>query len=187
MDNLKTIIDNTKKEFEKIVNFFQQDLSSLRTGRATPALVENISVDLLGQKFLIKQLASISIIGPRSLSIQPWDESSLSSIEKSITQSSLGISPMVDKNAIIITLPPLTEEYRSGLIKILNDKMESARISIRATREDSWREIQDNFKSGDIREDDKFKGKDLLQEIVNEYNKKVEEIAEKKRKEIMEN
>lgn len=181
---------NTKSvrvEFDKIIAFFEKDISSIRTGRATSSLVENIIVDSYGTKLPLKQVASISIPGPRLITIQPWDRSLTPVIEKAIAQSELGVNPISDKDAINIPLPPLTEEFRKNLTKILNEKSEEARVSLRKVREDAWKDLQDGFREGLIREDDKFKGKEELQKIMDEYNDKVERIAEKKTKEIMEN
>jgi ribosome recycling factor len=184
--NVKDVIKEAREDFAKTVDFFQKDVSAVRTGRANPCLVENITVDSYGTKMPVKQIASISVTGPRTLAIQPWDQSALLSIEKALLQSDLGANPIVDKNIIRITLPSLTEEYRKSLLKLLGDKAESARISLRKSREEAWRKIQDNFRVGEIREDDKFKGKDELQSLIDEFSGKIEEICSRKEKEIME-
>jgi ribosome recycling factor len=183
---IKEIIKQTKEDFYKVIDFFEQDVSSVRTGRANPSLVENITIDLYGSRMPIKQLASISVIGPRVLSIQPWDQSSLLVIEKAILQSDLGVNPMIDKNTIRINLPLLTEEYRKKLLKLLGDKAEAARVSLRQSREEAWRKIQFGFRAGEIREDDKFKGREDLQELIDNSNNEIERIFEKKKEEIME-
>ena len=183
---LKDIIKQSREELYKVVDFFEEDISSIRTGRATPSLVENIPVNAYGTKMPLKQLASISVLGPRVISVEPWDQSSLLVIEKAILQSDLGVNPMIDRNTIRINLPTLTEEYRKKLLKVLGEKAEAARVSLRQCREDAWRKIQNGFRLGEIREDDKFKGRDDLQEIIDDCNKKIEEIYERKEKEIME-
>lgn len=179
-------IKDTEKDFQKIIDFFQQDISSIRTGRANPSLVENILVDSYGSKMPLKQIASISVIDSRTISIQPWDHSIILSIEKALLQSDLGVNPIVDKNIIRISLPLLTEEYRKNLLKILGEKAEAAKISLRKSREDVWREIQDGFRAGKIKEDDKFKRKDELQELIESFNVKIDEICRRKKEEIME-
>ena len=181
------IIKKTKTELDKIVSFFEKDIASIRTGRATSSLIENIVVDSYGSKLPLKQVASINIPGPRIITVSPWDKALTVSIEKAIAQSDLGVNPISDKDVITISLPPLTEEFRKNLTKILNEKGEEARISLRKVREDFWKKIQEGFKNGEVREDDKFKGKDELQKCINEYNKKIEEISERKNREIMEN
>ncbi len=186
MEAVNNIIKETRSKFDKMVDFFEKDISTVRTGRATPSLVENIAVDSYGSKMPLKQMASISVPSPRMLLIQPWDRSTIPSVERAILQSDLGVSPVTDNGSIRVSLPSLTEEYRKGLTKILNEKGEEARVSLRKIREDAWKDIQDGFKEGSVREDDKFKGKDDLQKAVDEYNKKIEEVSERKKKEILE-
>jgi len=181
------IIKKTKVDFDKVIDFFKKDIASIRTGRASTSLVENIIVDSYGTKMPLKQVASINILGSRVISIQPWDKTLNQAIEKAIAQSDLGVNPSSDQDSINIFLPPLTEEFRVSLSKILNEKSEDARVALRKVREDAWKEIQDSFREGLIREDDKFRGKDELQKVVDEYNQKIDHITEKKRKEIMEN
>ncbi len=185
--DIKSIIKETRSEFDKIISFFEKDIAGIRTGRASASLVEDITVDSYGTRLPLKQVASISVPGPRLITVQPWDRSLTPVIEKAIAQSELGINPVSDKDSINIPLPPLTEEFRRGLTKILNEKGEEARVSLRKVREDAWKKMQDGFRDGTIREDDKFKGKEDLQKLIDEYNDKVEAISDKKKKEIMEN
>ena len=179
------IIDKIKPELDKAVSFLEREIAKIRTGRANPSLVENIIVDCFDQKFPLKQLAAISSPNPKQIIIQPWDKSYVGPIEKALSNSTLGVSPIVDKDLIRISLPPLSDDYRRDLIKILSEKQEDVRKTIRHWRERVWNEIQDGFKQGIIREDDKFRAKDKLQELVDDYNEKVEEIGERKKKEIM--
>lgn len=182
----KKTIAKIKPELDKVIVFFERELARMRTVRTSPSLVEDIPVDCFGQKLPLKQLAAISMSGPREIMIQPWDRSYIESIEKAIFQSNLGMSPIVDKDAIRVSVPALTEEFRQNIIRILSEKQEEARKTIRRWREESWREIQDGFREGEIREDDKFRAKDELQKLVDDYNKKINELGEKKKKEIME-
>lgn len=181
----KNIIENIKPEMDKAVNFLEKEVSKIRTGRASPALVEDIVVDCFGQKFPLKQLAAISSPEPKTVVIQPWDKSYIEGIERALSNSTLGISPVVDKDIIRLTLPPLSEDYRKNLIKILAEKKEDVLQTIRRWREKAWEEIQEGFKEGLIREDDKFKAKDELQDLVDKYGEKINEICEKKKKDIM--
>jgi len=180
----KEIIDEIKPELEKVMRFLEREVAKIRTSRVSPSLVEDIVVDCFGQKFPLKQLATISCPGPRQIIIQPWDKSYLEMIEKAISQSNRGVAPIVDKDLVRINLPPLSQDYREDLLKILSQKTEEAKKTIRRWREEAWDEIQEEFKEGKIREDDKFRAKDELQELVGEYNEKIEEIGEKKQKEI---
>jgi ribosome recycling factor len=186
MQNYKEIIDRIKPELDKVVNFLEREIAQVRTTRASPALVENMVVEYFEQKFPLKQLAAISSPQPREIVIQPWDKSYLEPISLAISKSSLGAAPIVDKDLIRINLPSLTEEYRKSLFKLLSEKSEQAKLTIRHWREKAWKEIQDNFQEGKIREDDKFRAKEELQKLVDEYNEKIEEIKDKKEKEIME-
>ena len=182
---MKEMLNKTRQEFERIFNFLKEDLSSIRTGRANPAMVENILVDVYGTKMAVKELASISVPEPRSLLIHPWDSDNLSQIEAGLRQSSLGLNPIVDGKGIRINIPALTEEKRKEYIKLGHQKMESARVRIRQQREEAWKKIQKMEKEGLIREDGKFKGKDELQKLVDEYNRKIENLGLAKEKELM--
>lgn len=182
---INEILKKAQEEFEKAVEYFKEELGTLRTGRASVSLVENISVDYYGSKSPLKQIASITIPEARSIAITPWSKDSLVSIEKAIQESQLNLNPVNDGQMIRINIPELNEERRKDLVKVLNQKTEDARIVVRKGREEAWSEIQKLEKNGEIGEDDKFSGKDNLQKIVDEYNKKIEDIRDKKEKEIM--
>ena len=181
----KEIIQKIKPECEKVIIFLEREASKIHTGRASPALVEDIVVECFGEKFPLKQLAALSTPEPKQIIIQPWDKSYVEPIQRAISQSNLGLSPIVDKDLIRISLPPLSEEYRKNLLRLLSEKQEEARKTIRRWREEAWDEVQEKFKEGEIREDDKFRAKDDLQDLIEEYNKKIDEIGEKKKKETM--
>ena len=180
----KEIIDKIKPEMEKTISFLDRELSKIRTGQISPSLVEDVEVDCFDQKFILKQLAAITLGEGRQIIIQPWDKSYLEPIEKAISRSSLGVSPIVDKDLIRVSFPSPTQEDRKNLISILSEKKEEARRTIRHWREKAWAEIQDRAREGEIREDDKFRAKDDLQDLIDEHNKKIEEKTEKKKKEI---
>ena len=184
MADYKEIIKNIKPELDKVMAFLEKELGKIRTGRASASLVEDITVDCFGQKMPLKQLAAISSPEPKQIVIQPWDKSYVESIEKAISASSLGTNPVVDQDIIRISLPPVTEDYRKTLLRIISEKQEEARKTIRHWRGEAWEEIQEKTKEGEIREDDKFRAKDELQELVDEYNKKVDKLGERKKKEI---
>lgn len=182
----KEIVDKIKPELDKAIAFFEGELMKLRTGRASPSLLEDIVVDLFGQKMPLKQLVAISALGPRELLLQPWDKSYIEPIEKAILKSAVGGSPIVDKEVIRVSFPSLTEEFRKNLLRVLSEKQEETRKTIRRWREDVWKEVQEKSREGEIREDDKFRAKDELQELMDEYNKKIDEIGERKKKDILE-
>ncbi len=178
------VLQKVKPEMEKAVSFFQGELAKIRTGQASPSLVEDVQVNLLGQKMPLKQLAGISCPERREILIQPWDKSYVEPIEKALQQSSLGTSPVVEGAFVRVYLPQLTQEYRQQLAKVLQEKAEETKKTIRKRREEVWEEIQEKAKKSEIREDDKFHAKDELQKLVDEYNKKIEELVERKKKEI---
>lgn len=173
-------------ELEKVVDFLKAELAKIRVGRASPGLVEDISVDCFGQRFFLKQLGAISCPDSRQIVIQPWDKSYLEPIEKALSKFFSGTSPVVDKNIIRISLPALSEEYRRELFKVLAEKKEMARKTIRHWRDEAWKEIQEDFREGEISEDEKFRSKDKLQKLIDEYQEKIEQMAENKKKEILE-
>jgi len=181
----KEILNRIRPEMDKVVNFLDRELAKIRTGRASPSLVEDVVVECFGQKFPLKQLSIISIPETRQILIQPWDRSYIEGIVKALSETGIGANPVVDKETIRINLPPLSEDYRKNLLHLVSEKQETAKRTIRKWREAAWDEIQEGFREGKIREDDKFRAKDELQELVDEYNEKIEKMGEKKEKEIM--
>lgn len=180
----KKIIEKKKTELDNAVDHFKNEMTKLRTGRANPAMIEDLMIDYYGNKTPLKQVANINVPEPRTLLIQPWSRDSLANIEAAIKMSDLNFSPNNDGSVIRIAIPALNEERREDLVKMLNKKAEDAKISIRNIREDAWQEIQDMEKGGEIAEDDKFRGKERLQEAVTEYNKKIEDLRVKKEEDI---
>ncbi|MDP1629642.1 MAG: ribosome-recycling factor, partial [bacterium] len=144
-----------------------------------------IEVDYYGVKTPLKHIAAISVQQPKTIIIQPWDKNAVIPIQSAIQKSSLNLAPAVDGQMIRINLPPLSVESRRDLIKILHQEAEQVRIAVRREREEAWREIQKLTDEGAIREDDKFRAKEELQKIIDEYNGGIEELKEKKEEEIM--
>ena len=180
------VIAEMKQKMEKSVEHFKDEIASLRTGRATPSLVDSIHVDYYGQSMPMLQVASISVPTPQMIVIQPWDKGALESIQKAILQSPLGLAPIVDKDTVRLSLPALTEERRLALIKILDQKVEEAKIAIRQEREDAIKRTQKMKEDGEIREDDFFRAKTDIQKIVDEFNnEKIKAARDKKEKEIL--
>jgi len=180
----KEILNKIKPELDKTLNHLTEELEKIRTSRPSVSLVEEIEIDYYGAKTPLKEAAAISITGPRTITIQPWDRSVLLNIEKAVLGSGIGINPVVEKDLVQLTFPPLSEEYRNDLVKVLTVKMEETRLSLRHHREDAWRRIQEGFRQGTIREDDKFRAKDELQKMLDDYSQKIEEMGERKRREI---
>lgn len=182
---MEETMNNLKKELEKNNNHFKNEISTLVIGRATPSLVEDIMVDYYGSPAPLKQITTISIPDPRSILIQPWDKGQLKDIEKAINVAQLGFNPINDGKAIRITVPQPTEERRKELVKHLDGIMEKFKICIRNCRENVMRDIKKKEKDKVISEDEKFREQEKVQKIIDEYNKKLEEEAKKKEKEIM--
>lgn len=178
-------MQDLKQKANNTIEHLKSELASLRTGRATSALIEDLEVDYYGAKTPLKAMAAIGNPDPRTLTIQPWDKSALPAIEKAIQSSSLGINPIADRDVIRLSIPSLTEERRKELVKLLGRYVEDARITVRKEREDSLRAIDAQFKNKEIGEDDRFRQRNEIQKIVDEINKKIEEIAAAKEKEIM--
>lgn len=176
---------NLKEDLEKNLAFFKNELASLSVGRATPHLVEDVMVDYYGTPTPLKQLATISIPDPRTISIAPFDRSKLKDIEKAINLAQLGLNPGNNGDIIRIPVPQPTEERRKEMVKLLSKILENARIGVRNAREDAMKEIKNAFSAGEISEDDRFGQQEEIQKQVNEANTKLEEEAKKKESEIL--
>lgn len=174
-----------KEKTAATAKWMVQEFAGLRTGRATPALLDNLTVDSYGVKVPISHVASISVEDARSLKIVPWDKSSIKEIEKSIAAANLGVSTSPDSVGVRVIFPELTEDRRKQLVKVIKDKLEDARVTIRKEREEVWTDIQAKVRDSVLTEDDKFALKDELQKLVDAANANLEELAEKKEKEIM--
>ena len=178
-------MDDFIQKTEKILERLRSDISTLRTGRATSALVEHIEVDYYGAKTPLKALAAISVPDARQIFIQPWDKQSVPSIEKAIQNSSLGLAPIADQNGIRISIPQLTEERRQELVRLLHKIGEEARIQVRRERDEASQEIERTFKAKESSEDERFREKSDLQKKVDDINKKIEGAISTKEKEII--
>lgn len=178
------IVQANKGQFDDVIEFLKKDISGLRTGRATPAIVEDVMVEAYGTRQALKAVASISVADAKTLNIEPWDKSLLQAVETGIRVSPLGISPINDGKMIRLPLPTLTSERRAELIKVLHQKLEGAKISLRKVREDVRNQIETAEKNKQLPEDEKFNLQDLLDRLVKDYNEEVREIGEEKEKEI---
>ncbi len=173
-----------KKKGEEVIEWLKKEFSGIRTGRASVSILDNISVDSYGAKMPINQLATITTEDARTLLVNPWDTEQIKPIEKAIRESDLGISVSVGETGLRVSFPELTSERRESLIKIINQKEEEAKISLRQVREDVWDDIQKSEKEKEITEDDKFRLKDDMQKIVDDFTKKIEEISEAKKEDL---
>lgn len=177
-------ISDFKGDFEKAVEFLKNDITGLRTGRASSAIVEDIMVEAYGTRQTLKSVASINIPDPKTVNVDPWDKGLLSAVEKAIRDSGMGINPVNTGSQIKLFLPELTTERRQELIKVLHQKLESARISVRKIREDIKEMIKAAEDGGEIGEDEKYRLQEDLDKMAGEYNEKIKETGEKKEEEI---
>jgi ribosome recycling factor len=178
-------LNEYKINFEKALDFLRKELGGLRTGRATPALVEDIICDAYDAKMEIKGLASIQNLDSRTLIIEPWDKSVLKNIEKGIQAAGIGLNPIVDGPKIRIAMPALTEENRKELVKVMGKKMEEAKMAMRNVRDEIKGKIEKAEEDGEIAEDERFRLQDQLDEMTRNYNEKIKTLGEEKEKEIM--
>jgi len=181
---MNAFITKHQGEIDKSFDHFKSELSSLHTGRANPALVEDLQVESYGTMTPLKQISSISVPEPRVIRIEPWDKGILKEIEKAISNANMGFQGVVDGTIVRITLPQMTEENRLNLVKILKDKFETARVSVRSIRETIREEIVNAEKAKELTEDDKFDFLKQLDAEIEKWNKQLTEMVDKKEKEI---
>ena len=173
-----------KPEFNKALEFLRTDIVGLRTGRANSAMVEDISVEAYGTRQPLKSVSSIVVQDAKTLVLEPWDKSILANVEKGIRDSGLGINPQNDGRLIRLALPDLTADRRNELVKVLHQKLEAARVSMRKIREEIRELVISEEKDGNMGEDEKFKLLDDLDKMVKDYNDKIKEMGEQKEEEI---
>ncbi len=182
----REVLYNAEEKMKKAIDFVTREFSEVRTGRAHPGLVEGLHINYYETPTLIKQLASISVPDPHLIVIQPWDPTVIGEIEKAIMKSNLGIMPSNDGKLIRLSVPPLSKERREELAKVVHKMAEEGRISLRTIRRESKELLEKLEKDKVIPEDDKFKGIDELQKLVDKYTVKIDEILKNKEKEIIE-
>ena len=176
---------NLKTKFKKVEEFLGKEYSQLNIGRASPMVLDGVSVESYGSFVLLKNVASVSIEDPKTLRIAPWDKSQIKSIEKAIAGANLGLSVATDDLGIRVIFPQLTTETRVTLVKVLKEKLEEQRITARREREIIFRDIETKEKEAKMTEDEMFRAKEELQKIINETNSNLEAIFEKKEREVM--
>lgn len=167
------------------LDHLHQEYSKIQTGRANAALVENVMVESYGTKMPLKSMASVSIPEPKQIAIQPWDRGQLQSIEKAILEADLGLTPQNDGTFIRLNLPPMTEERRKELVKLVNQYAEEARISVRNSRHEAINSLKALEKDKEISEDDLHIKEKEVQEKVDDFNQKIEEAAKRKEEDVM--
>ncbi len=181
----KTLSD-TDTKMQKAVDALARELAAIRTGRATPALVEHIRVDYHGVPTPVNQMASISVPEAKMIVIQPWDRSSIRSIEKAILTSDLDLNPTSDSNVIRIVIPPLTEERRKDLIRVVHKRLEEAKITLRNLRREGIEKLRQAEKNREISQDQNTRASEQLQKLTDNFVERVNHIGQDKETEIME-
>jgi ribosome recycling factor len=180
------VIKNAKEKMDKAVQAFSRELATIRAGRANPSLLEKVTVDYYGVATPINQLASISVPEARLLVIQPYDKSVIKEMEKAILASDLGLTPSNDGSVIRIVIPPLTEERRRELVKLVKKYSEDAKVAVRNIRRDANDELKKLEKNGEITEDELRGYTDDIQELTDDHIAKIDAITKEKEKEVME-
>lgn len=183
---LKEIYQETEGRMKGAIQALEEDLAGIRTGRASPALVERLMVEYYGSPTPLIQLATISAPDVRSLMIRPFDAASLRTIERAIQSSDLGLTPNNDGKAIRLNLPPLTEERRRDLVKVVHHRVEEARVAARNVRRDAIKDLRDFTQEKLISEDDQKRGEEELQKLTDKYIEEINAVGERKQKEILE-
>lgn len=183
---LKNIYKDIEDKMKKTISVYNEELQSIRAGRANPALLDQIQVDYYGQMTPLNQVASVSAPEPRLLVIQPWDVNLIPIIEKEIQKSDLGLNPSNDGKLIRLVIPMLTEERRRDLTKVVNKNGENAKVAVRNIRRDAMDSIKKLEKDKSISEDEKKVGEDEVQKITDKYIKEVDSVTKRKEDELME-
>jgi ribosome recycling factor len=178
-------IEVFKKDLNKSLEALKEDLSQIRTGRATPEVVQDIIVDAYETQAPVKNYANITVMDARTISIQPWDKNIVDAISKGVSESDLGLSPITEGDRVLVKLPDLTEERRKEYVKVMGERVEEARIAVRNVRQKYMKEIDEAEESG-MSEDEADRYRAEIEKLVGEMNESIEEVREKKEKALME-
>lgn len=182
----QTVIKNAEERMTKAITALKRELASLRAGRASTSLLDKVHVDYYGTPTPITQMANVSVPEARLITIQPWDKTQMGPIEKAILKSDLGLTPTNDGNVIRLNIPPLTEERRAELVKVVKKEGEEAKVAIRNVRRDANDSFKKLHKDGEISEDELKRNQELVQKSTDSYIAQVDKIVHEKEKEVME-
>jgi ribosome recycling factor len=183
---IDSILDNASDRMDKAVRALKRELATIRAGRATASMLDKVVVEYYGSQMPVNQVATVSIPEPRQLMIQPWDKGMLQEIERAIQKSDLGLNPMNDGIVIRLVIPPLTEQRRQELVRLVKKTAEESRVAVRNIRRDANDELKKLEKSGDISEDDARRGSDRVQGLTDKFVAEVDHAATAKEQEILE-
>ena len=179
------VLDEVERKMGRTIDALRRELNTLRTGRATPSLIENISVDYYGVPTPLKQIASISAPDARAIMVQPWDKQSLREIEKSLMKSDMGFNPSNDGNVITVPIPPLNQERRQDMVRLLKRKLEEGKVSVRNVRREGLENLRKLEKDKAISQDENRRAQEQLQKATDGHTKIVDEVGAAKETEIM--
>lgn len=183
---IEDVLADAEHRMGQSIEAMRRDISTLRTGRATPALIEDLAVDYYGSPTPLKQIASISAPDARAIMVQPWDRQALRDIERSLTQSDLGFNPSNDGNVITVPIPPLTQERRREMVRLLKRKAEDSKVAVRNVRRDGVDSLRKMERDKAISQDENRRSQDTLQKTTDAHIKSIDEVAAAKEAEIME-
>lgn len=183
---INDITSDAETGMKKAVDSFKRDLQKIRTGRANASMLDGIKVDYYGTPTPVNQVASVQVVDARLITVKPWEKAMIAVIDKAIRASDLGINPVADSELVRLPIPPLTQERRKELAKVVGKQTEEARVAVRSARRDAMDMIKDAEKDKQITEDERKKGEAQVQELTDKYIASVEDIAKAKEKEIME-
>lgn len=179
--------DAIRKKMNEVLDLVVSDISSIRTGRATPAIVEDLEIEAYGgqQKLRINELGTITAKDNKTIIIDPWDKSIIGEIRQGILSANIGLNPGIDGEIIRISLPPLTTEDREKYVKLLGTKLENGKVMIRQIRGDAMKDIRSTFEDKDLSEDEKFNEEKKLQKLTDDYIEKIEKAGQAKKQELL--
>ena len=183
---IEDVLADAEYRMGQSIEAMRRDISTLRTGRATPALIEDLPVDYYGSPTPLKQIASISAPDARAIMVQPWDKQALRDIERSLTQSEMGFNPSNDGNVITVPIPPLTQERRQEMVRLLKRKAEDSKVAVRNVRRDGVDSLRKMERDKEISQDENRRSQDALQKTTDAHVKSIDEVAAAKEAEIME-
>ena len=181
----QSVLEDTDQKMDRSIDALKRDLNTLRTGRATPSLIENVQIDYYGVPTPLKQIASISAPDARAIQVQPWDKGSLRDIEKSLMKSEMGFNPSNDGNIITVPIPQLNQERRQDMVRLLKRKLEDGKVSIRNVRRDSLETLRKLERDKLISQDENRRAQDRLQKTTDEHTKSIDQVGTTKESEIM--
>lgn len=184
--SVKDLVRDTESKMKKSIESAQREFAEVRTGRAHPGLIEGLHADYFGTPTMFKELASVSVPDPRTIIIQPWDASVIPEIEKAITNSNLGITPSNDGKIVRLPIPPLSEERREELKKVVKEMAEKSRISLRTIRREANDKLKKMKSDKEISEDEEFKSHDEVQKLTDKYIKEIDTLLDEKSKSLTE-